>query len=315
VLKAKEFWKSHLPPGSEVKFEPGAVGSVVVGQMIAGQEQIGYVGDMPGIIAASKPEVADIRIVAVAGSSQQQCDIFVVRKDAPEFKTPDEAVKWFDGKIVATPQGSCADRFLRTVFQKLGVKPAKYFNQAPDVIAENLKSGKVDAAVMWEPITAKYLAEGVARRVASGVDFNEPDSGFLVMRQDLIAARPDVEKGWLEAELDAQLYLADPKNANEVAAMAQKEAQGYDKKTMWTALYGEYPGSADRLTLDFVFTPKLDKIVKDDTAFLFDLKRVPGGTLRDGAVSDQVAREVLEGRKLASPVGVVKAQPAADYKD
>jgi hypothetical protein len=84
---------------------------------------------------------------------------------------------------------------------------------------------------------------------------------------------------------------------------------------MWTALYGEYPGSADRLTLDFVFTPKLEKIVKDDTAFLFDLKRVPGETLREGAVSDQVARQVLEARKLQSPVGVVKAQPVAQYKE
>jgi NitT/TauT family transport system substrate-binding protein len=319
VMKAKGFWKQHLPPGSEVTFEPGAVGSVVVGQMIAGQEQIGYVGDMPGIIAASKPEVADIRIVAVAGSSQQQCDIFIVRKDAPEFKSAEEAVKWFDGKIVATPQGSCADRFLRTVFQKLGVKPAKYFNQAPDAIAENFKGGKLDAAVLWEPITAKYLAEGVARRVASGVDFNEPDSGFLVMRQDLITARPDVLKGWLEAELDAQLFLADPKNANEIAAMAQKEANGYDKKTMFTALYGEYPttvgGSPDRLTLDFVFTPKLQKIVKDDTAFLFDLKRVPADTLRDGAVADDVARQVLEARKLSSPLGVVKALSLAEYKE
>src|ERR1700674_3145308 len=52
VLKAKDFCKQHLRAGSEVKFEPGLVGSVIVGQMIAGQEQIGYVGDMPGIIAS-----------------------------------------------------------------------------------------------------------------------------------------------------------------------------------------------------------------------------------------------------------------------
>ena len=43
--------------------------------------------------------------------------------------------------------------------------------------------------MLWEPIPAKFLAEGTARRVASGVDFNEADSGFIVMRQDLIAAR------------------------------------------------------------------------------------------------------------------------------
>jgi sulfonate transport system substrate-binding protein len=319
VMKAKEFWKTHLPAGSEVKFEPGLQGGVIVGQMIAGQEQIGYMGDMPAIIASSKPEVADIRIVAVAGTSQQQCNIFLVRKDAPEFKSPQEALKWFDGKVVASPQGSCTDRFARTVFQKLNIKPSKYFNQAGDAIAENLKSGKLDAAVLWEPIPAKFIADGVARRVASGVDFGESDSGFIVMRQDLIAARPDIQKAWLEAELDAQLFLADPKNANEIAAMAEKEAPGYSKKIMWTALYGEYPasvgGSPDRLALDFIVTPKLEKIVKDDTAFLFELKRVPGESLREGAVSDQVARQTLEARKLTSPIGVVKALPVSAYKE
>ncbi len=320
VMKSKEFWKQHLPAGSQVTFEPGLQGSVLVGQMIAGKQQIGYMGDMPAIVASSKPEVADIRIVGVAGSSQQQCNVFLVKKDAPEFKSPEEAVKWFDGKIVASPQGSCTDRFARTVFQKLDVKPAKYFNHGADAIAKNFRDGKLDAAVLWEPIPAKFLADGIARRVASGVDFHESDAGFIVMRQDLMAARPDVVKGWMEAELDAQLFLADPKNAMEIAAMAEKEGgEGYTKKIMWTALYGDYPaavgGSPERMALDFVITPKMDQIVKADTAFLFGLHRVPAETLRDGAVSDQAAREALAARKLQSPVGTVKALPAAAFKD
>jgi NitT/TauT family transport system substrate-binding protein len=319
VMKSKEFWKKHLPAGSEVTFEPGLQGNVLVGQMIAGKQQIGYMGDMPAIVASSKPDVADIRIVAVAGTSQQQCNIFLVRKDAPEFKSAEEALKWFDGKIVASPQGSCTDRFARTVFQKNNIKPAKYFNQAGDQLAENLKTGKLDGAVVWEPITAKFIADGVARRVASGVNFNESDSGFVVMRQDLIAARPDVLKGWMEAELDAQLFLADSKNSNEIAAMAAKEAPAYSKKTLWTSLYGEYPasvgGDPQRLVLDFIVTPKLEKIIKDDTAFLFDLKRVPADSLRGGAVADQVARQVLESRKLKSPLGAVKALPIAEFRE
>lgn len=319
VMKSKEFWKKHLPAGSEVTFEPGLQGSVLVGQMIAGKQQIGYMGDMPAILASSKPDVADIRIVAVAGTSQQQCNIFLVRKDAPEFKSAEEALKWLDGKVVASPQGSCTDRFARTVFQKNNIKPSKYFNQGGDQIAENLKTGKLDGAVLWEPITAKFIADGVGRRVASGVNFNEADSGFVVMRQDLIAARPDVLKGWMEAELDAQLFMADSKNSNEIAAMAAKEAPSYSKKTLWTSMYGEYSGivggDSPRLVLDFILTPKLQKIVKADTAFLFDLKRVPGETLRDGAIADQVARQVLEARKLQSPLGTVKALPVAEFKE
>jgi sulfonate transport system substrate-binding protein len=319
VMKSKEFWKKHLPAGSEVTFEPGLQGNVLVGQMIAGKQQIGYMGDMPAIVASSKPDVADIRIVAVAGTSKQQCNIFLVRKDAPEFASAEEALKWFNGKVVASPQGSCTDRFARTVFQKNNIKPDKYFNQGGDQIAENFKAGKLDAAVLWEPITAKLIADGLARRVASGVNFDEADSGFVVMRQDLIAARPDVLKGWMEAELEAQLFMADPKNSSEIAAMAAKEAPAYSKKTLWTSLYGEYPatvgGDAERVVMDFIFTPKLEKMVKGATAFLFELKRVPADTLREGAVADQVAREVLEARKLKSPLGAVKALPVAEFKE
>jgi NitT/TauT family transport system substrate-binding protein len=320
VMKEKGFWKKRLPVGSEVVFDPGLQGSVLVGQMMAGKHQVGYMGDMPAITATSKPRVADIRIVAVAGSSRQQCNIFLVRKDAPEFANPQDAVKWFDGKIVASPQGSCTDRFARTVFQKLDIKPAKYFNQGGPEIAANFKAGKLDAAVLWEPITAKFLADGVARRVASGVDFEEEDSGFVVMRRDLIAGRPDVVKGWMEAELEAQLFLADPKNADEIASMAAKETGGaYSKKTMWMALYGDYPknagGSPDRLMLDFVITPKLQAAIKNDTVFLFGIKRVPKDVLRSDAVDDRMAREVLAAHKLSSPVGIVKALPNTAFKE
>lgn len=317
VMKAKAFWKQHLPAGSEVTFELGIQGSVLVGKMMAGKLQIGYLGDMPSIIASTKPEVADIRIVAVASTSQQQCTLFLVRKDAPEFKSAEDAVKWLDGKIVATPQGSCTDRFARKVFQKLGVKPAKYFNQGADQMAESFKAGKIDGGVLWEPYTARFLEDGVARRVASGVNFNDFDAAFMVMRQDFMAARPDVEKAWLEAELDAQLFLADPKNAAEIAALVLPETSGFAKKALWTALYGDYPsaigGSPDRLALDFVVTPRIKTQLDSANAFLFDLKRVPGPTLRQDAVADGVAREVLEARGLKSPVGIVKSLPDTSF--
>ena len=317
VMKGKGFWKKYLPAGSDVTFEPGLQGSVLVGQMIAGKQQIGYMGDMPAIVASAKPEVADIRIIAVLGTSQQQCNVFLVRKDAPEFKSAEDAIKWFDGKVVASPQGGCTDRFARKVFQKLSVKPDKYFNQGADQIAENFKAGKLDAAVVWEPIPAKFIEDGLVRRVASGVNFGESDAGFLVMRHDLAEARPDVEKAWLEAELDAQLFLADPKNAAEIAQMAEAEATGYPRKVLWTALYGDYPssvgGSPDRLSLDYVITSKVKEQLDEATGFLFELKRVPAQTLRQDAIADSLARAVLEARGLKSPIGVVKSQAGTAY--
>jgi NitT/TauT family transport system substrate-binding protein len=46
VMRSKELWKKHLPPGSTVRFEPGLPGVVIVNAMLAGKQHIGYMGDM-----------------------------------------------------------------------------------------------------------------------------------------------------------------------------------------------------------------------------------------------------------------------------
>ena len=81
---------------------------------------------------------------------------------------------------------------------------------------------------------------GIARRAATGADFegdDAGDAGFLVMMNEIIQTRPDVHRGWLEAELDAQLFLADTDNANEVAKMADDQTEGMDRKILWASLY------------------------------------------------------------------------------
>ena len=88
-------------------------------------------------------------------------------------------------------------------FQKSGIKPKEYLNQNIEVITSNFKAGKIDSAVIWEPTASRLVQEGLARRIATGVQNNERDGGFMAMRADLIKARPDVVKAWLNAELDA----------------------------------------------------------------------------------------------------------------
>src|SRR3954471_24428090 len=119
VMRALELWKKYLPPGSEVEFQAALQGSIIVNQMLANKQQIGYLGDMPAVVATTKRSVAPIDLVANTGMSQgQRCNVVMVRADAPKFKSPDEAIKWLDGKVVATPQGSCAHRFLGLVLQR-----------------------------------------------------------------------------------------------------------------------------------------------------------------------------------------------------
>jgi NitT/TauT family transport system substrate-binding protein len=311
VLAGKELWKKYLPPGSTVDFSIGLQGSAIVNAMLAGKQSIGYLGDMPAIVATTKREVADIRLVAAIGLSHDQCNIFFVRNDAPQFASGQAAVDWLNGKNIATPNGSCADRFARAVFDKTHVAPANYLNQSLEVIASGFRAGKIDAAVIWEPTASRIVAEGLARRVATGNDFDEPDGAFLDIRADLIQKRPDIVKGWLQAELDAQLFIADPKNADEVARLIKAQTTGFTEEQLKRALVGPYArsvgGSPQRLTLPFSFTPAALDLIKKDTAFLYAIKSISKSQLYDDAILTDLAEAVLTERKLQAPVGEVKA--------
>ena len=307
VIRGKKLYEKHLPKGSEVEFQIGLQGSIIVNNMLAGKQHIGYMGDMPAIVSTTKTQVADIRLVAVLGLGFDQCNVFLARKDAPDFKTPKEALKWLDGKQVAVPKGACTDRFAQAVFKKEGVKPEAYLNQNIEVITSGFRAGKLDAAAIWEPTASRLVEEGLAKRIASGYSVNENDGGFMAMRADLIDQRPDVVKAWLNAELDAQLFLADPKNAKEIIDLAMAQTTGFPREAMARALYGKYADQTQpvRFTLPFTFTPEAKDLITKATTFLHEIKTINTPTLRPEAVMSQFADEVLKARGIKPPLGQV----------
>src|SRR5437667_1235093 len=86
VMRGKKFYEKYLPKGSEVEFQVGLQGAIVVNNMLAGKQYIGYMGDMPAIVSRPKQDVADVRLVAALGIAFDQCNIFLARNDAPKFK-------------------------------------------------------------------------------------------------------------------------------------------------------------------------------------------------------------------------------------
>ena len=318
VMRGKKMYEKYLPKGSTVEFSIGLQGAVIVNAMLAGKQHIGYMGDMPAIVSTTKQDVADIRIVATAGVGTDQCNIFLARPDAPKFASAKEGVKWLDGKRVAIPLGSCADRFAQATFKKEGVTPAAVLNQNIEVITSGFRAGKIDAAVIWEPTATRLVQEGLAKRIASGATVGEPDAAFITMRADLIKQRPDIVKAWLNAELDDQLYLADPKNAMDVAAMATQQATGFTDKMMWAAMFGKYPeesgGAPVRLTLPYTVTPEVLAQINTSATFLLSIKSINVDKLRPEAVMPEFTQAILKERGLSAPIGKVTAMPDSEFK-
>jgi NitT/TauT family transport system substrate-binding protein len=318
VINGKNIWKKHLPSGSTAKFEIGLQGSVIVGKLLGEKNHIGYMGDMPAIVSSMRESKVDLRMISVLGTSKQQCNIFLVPNSAPKFKNGMEAVKWMDGKLIAAPHGACTDRFALLAFEQAGIKPKKYLNQNIENITKNLESGKIAGAAIWEPTASKIEMLGIARRGATGADFagdDAGDAGFLVMMNEIIQDRPDVHRGWLEAELDAQVFLADLGNANAVAKMADDQTEGIDRKILWASLYRDEAG-VNKLTLDFVFNDKVKTMLKASTAFLAGKKKFgKRKNLRPESVWDDMARKVMKDRGLSSPIGKIDGVPLSKYKN
>ena len=313
VIRAKELWKKYLPTGTEVEFEAALQGSVIVNAMVADKQNIGYLGDMPSVVSTTKTSIAPIRLVASLGfSAGQRCNVIMVRGDAPKFATPEEAIKWLDGKTVATPKGSCADRFLRTVMKEAGVTPKEVLNQSLEVIATNFRVKKIDAAVLWEPTVSRIgdmVGEGVARIVSTGYNFKSPDAGFIAMREDFITKHPDLAEGWLKAELEAQQFIMNPDNWNEVARIVAGQATGITPAMAWYSLYGAIPaqcgGAPERDTKPFVFTSEVHDLLNGTYEFLYSAKVIDVDKAPAGAIDDSLSRKVAADAKVQVPLGPI----------
>lgn len=313
VIRAKELWKNYLPKGTEVEWEAALQGSVIVNAMVAGKMAIGYLGDMPAVVCTTKTNIAPIKLVASLGlSAGQRCNVIMVRADAPQFKSPEEAVKWLDGKTVATPKGSCAERFLRTVMEKENIKPKQILNQSLEVIATNFRVKKIDGAVLWEPTVSRIgdiAGQGVARVVSTGYNFDTPDAGFIAMRADFVEQHPDLAQGWLMAELEAQKFILDPANWNEVAEIVSKQAPGITPLMAWFSLFGALPaqcgGAPERDTKPFVFTEPVHKLLDGTYKFLYDTKVINVDKAPEGAIDDSIARKAAEKMNTKTPMGVI----------
>ena len=313
VMDALGLWKKYLPAGSKVKFEGALQGSIIVNAMLAGKQQIGYLGDMPAVVSTTKTRMAPIKLVACLGLSEgQRCNVVMVRSDAPDFKSVDEAVKWMDGKVFATPKGSCADRFLRTFIAKTGIKPKEVLNQSLEVIATNFRVKKIDVAVLWEPTVSRVgdlVGEGVAKIAATGFTFQTPDAGFIAMRAEFVEKHPEIAKAWLRAELEAQEFVLDPKNWKQVAEIVSAQATGITPSMAWYSIYGAVPvengGAPERDTKPFVFTPAVMDLLDGTYVFLKAVKVISVDKAPPGALDDSLAREVVKEAKAPTPLGVV----------
>ena len=138
---------------------------------LAGQQDVGVLGDTPAIIARSAGLRS--RIIATSATGPRALAL-IARKDSTINSATD-----LRGHKVAVTKGSYAHHLLYIILKNAGLTPADitiiHLPPADLVLAFN--KGDVDAAATWEPFLGRIELDG-ARRIADGTGIKQ---GVLVV--------------------------------------------------------------------------------------------------------------------------------------
>ena len=150
--------------GAKYEWHDFKSGPLVNEAVAAGSADMGFMADLPAIIAKSQGH--DIEIVSNIAYGPKALAVLVGKNSNIQ------SVADLKGKKVAYAKGSYAQHLLALLLEKQGLKlddvQTVNLNAAEQVTA--LTTGEVDAIVIWEQYITKLTNEGQARVLADGTD-------------------------------------------------------------------------------------------------------------------------------------------------
>jgi NitT/TauT family transport system substrate-binding protein len=280
LIRALRLDEKYLPPGSTVQFEIGIKGGIVLTNAIqSGRHAISYLGLAPTARVIHPGGSDEVRAIAVTATSDDQCGMILGRTAGRIPATADtaSALRWLDGKRVGVPSRTCADLFLTRVLSIAPGTSVQRLDQSIDVLGASLELGTVDAVSVWEPTASELIEQGLATPLVMGHSVGLTGGAFLVMRGDLIAARPDVVRGWLAAEREAQAMLADPGQREQIIALLSEQIPGISPAALRATLATRdnrgksvarmhYPFVPDSQTMELLIKATADLAASGDIA-------------------------------------------------
>jgi sulfonate transport system substrate-binding protein len=211
IAKQKHWLEDELrKDGITVKWSSFVAGPPENESFAAGQQDIGFIGDTPVIIARAAG--LDTRIVGTAVIGPKALALVATRKSG--IKTLAD----LKGKRVAVTKGSYAHHLLYLLLQKakLNADDVKLIHLPPAYLVNAFNHGDVDAAVTWEPFLSKIEENGT--RIADGTGIKQ---GLCVIfaRQEYARANPQIVASLLKAYQRGYDFLkAHPQEAARLVA-------------------------------------------------------------------------------------------------
>lgn len=197
-----------VAPGWTVRWQDYATGAPITAQMVAGNIDIGSMGDYPNLINGSRAGTGsdgDSMIATTGYNPHGALNGVVVGKDSP-VKT----LAGLKGKKISASVGSAGDGTVVQALTKLGIDPTKDVtieNQDPPVGASALLAGSVDAVSQFVAWPGLLAFRDNDRLIYDGGSLGIPTLHGTVVRNQFMKQYPQITQAFLRAQIQATDYL------------------------------------------------------------------------------------------------------------
>ena len=187
-------------------------GPLVNEAVAAGEADLGFMADLPAIIAKSSGQPIEV----ISNVAYGEKGLAVLVKSDSEISSVAE----LKGKKVAYATGSYAQHLLAVLLDKEGLKleDVESINLGAGDQPAALASGEVDAIVIWEQYISQLTSDGTAKVLADGTGVKRGNMITYIL-SDYADQNPEVVKAWIRAlNRGNELLKNDPDKAAEAVA-------------------------------------------------------------------------------------------------
>ena len=198
--------------GAEFTWQLFNSGPLVNEAVAAGEADMGFMADLPAIIAKSTGQ--PIEIVSNVAYGEKGLAVLV------QADSDIKSVAELKGKKVAYATGSYAQHLLALLLSNEGLSldDVETINLGAGDSPAALAAGEVDAIVIWEQFISKLTSDGTAKVLADGTGVKKGNM-ITYFVSDYADAHPEVVKAYITALNRADEYIQnDPKAAAELVA-------------------------------------------------------------------------------------------------
>jgi NitT/TauT family transport system substrate-binding protein len=236
VVKHGELAEKYMPDGYETSWQSALQGTVIGNRMISGENQIGYNGDMPTLIALAQDDKPIAKTALSQWSYGQQCNAVIISK---EVSDQFGSVEDLDGAAIGATSGACSHRALLKIEEEEGISIDMQDLDINTILAQ-VSAGDIDGGIMWEPNpTMAVVQQDTAEFFMTTARYGDSDTGSITMTDQFIEEEPEAAAGFMKGELEAkQIMKNDPDRAIDLIKQ-EEDLADYEPETCRHTLYEE----------------------------------------------------------------------------